>query len=303
MNIQDMQYITAIAEAGSIGRAAEKLHVAQPSLSKCVQKIEREYGIMLFKRVKGVSVKLTPEGELFLGMSREILLSHTRFQEQLRRLKQVQKNSLILGLTYQRTVDLAGPILERFYLENPQQIIQIQTRDTLGLQNGLLDKSVDAAFLAVTKQREEFYYEPLVKSCMGVYLRAGSNVAERAVHLDGVDYPVLRFEDLAGERFAVNTPGSASRSIVEEMMRKNGLSLDLIDVMNNQSRIAMVASGIASAFAPIVKKDPETERSADLYMIHPDQNVYYQTCLVCLNGFQFTREFKMLCAVIKDLVK
>ena len=42
MNIQDMQYITAIAEAGSIGRAAEKLHVAQPSLSKCVQKIERE---------------------------------------------------------------------------------------------------------------------------------------------------------------------------------------------------------------------------------------------------------------------
>ena len=303
MNIQDIQYITAIAEAGSIGRAAEKLHVAQPSLSKCVQKVEREYGILLFKRVKGISVKLTPEGELFLGMSREILLSHARFQEQLRRLKQVQKNSLSLGLTYQRTVDLAGPILERFYLENPQQIIQIQTRDTLGLQNGILDKSVDAAFLSVTERREEFYYEPIIQSCMGVYLRAGSDIAGRAVHLDGVDYPVLRLEDLAGERFAVNTPGSASRSIVEEMMRKNGLSLELIGVMNNQSRIAMVTSGIASAFAPIVKKDPETERSADLYMIHPDQNVYYQTCLVCLNGFQFTREFKMLCAVLKDLVK
>ena len=111
MNIQDMQYITAIAEAGSIGRAANKLLVAQPSLSKCIQKVEREYGITLFKRVKGVSVKLTPEGELFLGMAREMLLSHARFQEQLRRLKEVQNNSLVLGLTYQRTVDLAGAIL------------------------------------------------------------------------------------------------------------------------------------------------------------------------------------------------
>lgn len=304
MNIQDMQYITAIAEAGSIGRAANKLLVAQPSLSKCIQKVEREYGITLFKRVKGVSVKLTPEGELFLGMAREMLLSHARFQEQLRRLKEVQNNSLVLGLTYQRTVDLAGAILERFYLENPQQIIQIQTRDTHGLQDGILDKSIDAAVLSVTERREELYYEPILRSCFGVYLRSGSLVAKKAIRLDNIDYPVLRLEDLAGERFAVNTPGSASRTIAEELLRKNGINIELIGVTNNQSRIAMVTSGIASAFVPIsVKKENRTANGADLYMIHPDQNVFYQTCLVCLKGFQDTREFKMICTVLKELIK
>jgi DNA-binding transcriptional LysR family regulator len=91
MNIQDVKYIVAIAEAGSIGKAADKLLIAQPSLSKCIQKVEREYDITLFTRVKGVSVKLTPEGELFLGMAREMLLSHMRFQAQLRRIKELRK--------------------------------------------------------------------------------------------------------------------------------------------------------------------------------------------------------------------
>ena len=304
MNIQDIQYITAIAESGSIGKAASKLLVAQPSLSKCIQKVEREYGITLFKRVKGVSAKLTPEGELFVGMAREMLLSHARFQEQLRRLKDLQKNTLVLGLTHQRTVDLAGPILEKFYLENPQQIMQIQTRDSLGLQQGILDKTLDFAIFAVMERREEFYYEPILQSCLGVQLHAGSPIADKAVHVAGIDYPVLRLEDLEGERFAVNTHGSASRSIVEEMLKKNGVSLNIMDVANNQSRNAMVASGIAGTFAPINQKNVKNSKSdVRLYEIHPDQNVFSQTCLVCLNGLQHSAGFRALYSVLEELVE
>ncbi len=303
MNIQDVKNIVAIAEAGSIGKAADKLLIAQPSLSKCIQKVEREYDITLFTRVKGVSVKLTPEGELFLGMAREMLLSHMRFQAQLRRIKELRKNSLVLGLTYQRTVDLAGPILEQFYLNNPQQIIQIQTRDTRGLQQGLLDNSLDAAMLSVIEKQGELYYEPIMRSCFGVYLRDGSSAGAKSVHLDGYDYPILRLEDLVGEPFAVNTPGSASRSIVEELLRKTPVALELIDVMNNQSRIAMVTSGIANAFVPISEKRARKETGRpNLYMIHPDQNIYYDTSLACLMGFQTTREFRMLYSVLRALM-
>lgn len=304
MKIQDLQYITEIAEAGSIGKAANKLYVAQPSLSKCIQKIEREYGITLFKRVKGVSVRLTPEGELFVGMAREILLSHARFQEQLKRLKGVQKNTLILGLTHQRTADLAGPILEKFYFENPQQIMQIQTRDTIGLQQGILDKTLDVALFAVTEKCKDFYYEPILRSYLGVQLHAASPIADKAIHMDGIDYPVLRLEDLEGQRFAVNTPGSASRSIVEEMLKKNGISLDIMDVANNQSRNAMVTSGIAGAFAPINQKSMKSLKDdIRLYAIHPDQNVYSQTCLVCLKGFQHSTGFQALYSVLKELIE
>lgn len=303
MKIRDLQYITEIAETGSIGKAAGKLYVAQPSLSKCIQRVEQEYGITLFKRVKGVSVRLTPEGELFVGMAREILLSHARFQEQLKRLKELQKNTLILGLTHQRTADLAGPILEKFYFELPQQIMQIQTRDSVGLQQGILDKSLDIAVLAVTKRHEEIYYEPLLQSSFGVYLRAESPIAGKALNIEGIDYPVLRLEDLEGERFAVNIPGSASYSLVEEMLRKNGVSLEIIDVANNQSRVAMVTSGIASAFVPMNSgRTKLIGRAIQLYAIHPDQNIYYQVCLACLNGFQYRPEFRKISSILKELL-
>ena len=79
MNIQDIRYISAIAEAGSISKAADRLLVAQPSLSKCIQKVEKEYDVTLFTRTRGSSSELTEEGELFLEMAREILNSHGRF--------------------------------------------------------------------------------------------------------------------------------------------------------------------------------------------------------------------------------
>lgn len=302
MNIQDIVYITAIAESGSINKAASELFVAQPSLSKCIQKVEQEYGITLFQRVKGSSAKPTPEGELFLGMAQEILLSHSRFLEQLKRLKDLQKNTLILGLTYQCTADLAVPLLEKFYLESPRQFLQIQTRNTSGLQQGILDKSLDAAMLSVEERHTDIYYEPIYQSYMGICLREGCPAADKAIRMAEIDYPVLRLEDVKEESFVVSSPGSASRAAIDKMLKKNGISFDIIDVPNPQSRIAMVRSGAASMFYPVSKaKIAENNAGAPIYMIHPEQNISSQTCLACLNGFQYSSGFKVIYSALKEL--
>ena len=304
MNIQDLHYISEIAESGSIGKAAEKLHVSQPSLSKCIRKIEQEYGIILFTRVKGVSAKLTPEGGYFLEMAKEILLSHSRFQEQIRRYHDLEKNTMVLGMTYQRTVDLADAILEKYYLENPRQILQIQTRDSKGLMEGVRDQSLDFAVLSVLKRHKEFYYAPVIGAQFGVYLREGSPLKDKAVHMDGIEYPVLRIEDLTGERFTANIKGSASRAALEELQKKNNVSLDIIDASNNQSRKAMVSTGIASAFIPIFEgKFAEAKSGRKAYMIHPDQNIKYNVCLICLEGKQKNKTFEELLKVLKELIK
>ena len=303
MNIQDIEYITEIAESGSIGKAAEKLHVSQPSLSKCIRKIEKEYGITLFTRVKGVSAKLTPEGGYFLEMANEVLLSHSRFQEQIRRYHELEKSSLILGMTNQRTIDLADSILERFYRENPGQILQIQTRNSKDLMEGVRDKSLDFAVLSVLKKHREFYYAPIIAAQFGVYLREGSPLAEKAVYMDGIEYPVLRIEDLTSERFTSNIKGSASRAALEQLQSKNNVSLDIIDASNNQSRKAMVSTGIASSFIPIFEgKFAKGKSGRKAYMIHPDQNIRYNVCLICLEGNQNSKVFWELLKVLKELL-
>ena len=66
MTLQQLRYIVAIAEAGTLSGAAKALFISQPSLTKTVQELENEMGIKIFERTnKGVL--LSHDGEIFLG--------------------------------------------------------------------------------------------------------------------------------------------------------------------------------------------------------------------------------------------
>ncbi len=72
MNILHMKYAVAVAEAGSLNKASEKLYVALPNISRSIKELEGDLGINIFDRsAKGVS--LTPEGEEFIEYARSLL--------------------------------------------------------------------------------------------------------------------------------------------------------------------------------------------------------------------------------------
>ena len=72
MNILHLKYVVCIAENGSINKAAEELHVAQPNLSRVVREMEAELGIQFFRR-SSRGMMLTPDGELFVSQAHKIL--------------------------------------------------------------------------------------------------------------------------------------------------------------------------------------------------------------------------------------
>ena len=72
MNILHVKYVISIAENGSINKAAEELHVAQPNLSRVVREMEADLGIQFFHR-SSKGMMLTPDGELFVNQARKIL--------------------------------------------------------------------------------------------------------------------------------------------------------------------------------------------------------------------------------------
>ncbi len=80
MTLQQLRYITAVADCGSMNEAAKTLFISQPSLSGAVKELEEETGIELFKRTnKGVL--LTPAGEEFLGYARQLLNQYQLLEE------------------------------------------------------------------------------------------------------------------------------------------------------------------------------------------------------------------------------
>lgn len=80
MTLIQLKYIVEVAAAGTISKAAEKLYIAQPSLTAAIKELENEFGIAIFKRTnKGVV--LTAEGEEFLGYARQVISQTTLMEE------------------------------------------------------------------------------------------------------------------------------------------------------------------------------------------------------------------------------
>ena len=81
MTLQQLKYVTTIANIGSISEAAKRLFVSQPSLTKAIKELEKEMGITIFDRTnKGITVY--KEGERFLGYARQVLEQAALLEEQ-----------------------------------------------------------------------------------------------------------------------------------------------------------------------------------------------------------------------------
>ena len=72
MNLQHMKYAVAVAETGSINKAADRLFVGQSNLSRAIKELENSLGVAIFER-SAHGMELTPEGGVFLRYAKAIL--------------------------------------------------------------------------------------------------------------------------------------------------------------------------------------------------------------------------------------
>jgi DNA-binding transcriptional LysR family regulator len=147
MELRHLRYFVAVAEAENVSRAALKLHVSQPGLSRQIRDLEDELGFALFKR-DGKSVRLTEAGRAFQGEARAVL---ERVEEALKTARAAAAGAggeLHIGYAPSLTVRLLPPALRAFQSGPPRARALLHDLSTEEMLAGLRDGALQIAFLA-----------------------------------------------------------------------------------------------------------------------------------------------------------
>jgi DNA-binding transcriptional LysR family regulator len=118
MELRHLRYFVSVAEALSFTKAAERLHTAQPSLSRQIRDLEEELGVQLLNRTKQ-HVTLTDEGRSFLGDAKRLLALAAETVESVRRLHTGEVRALNIGYVSNLFHDLLPRTLASFHQELP----------------------------------------------------------------------------------------------------------------------------------------------------------------------------------------
>ncbi|MCM2418799.1 LysR family transcriptional regulator [Streptomyces sp. RKAG293] len=118
MQLHQLQYFTAVADLRHFTRAAESVHVAQPSLSQQIRALERELGAELFHRARG-HITLTDAGEVLLPLARRILADAETARREVQEVAQLRRGRVRLGAPPSLCASLVPDVLKDFHRRYP----------------------------------------------------------------------------------------------------------------------------------------------------------------------------------------
>jgi LysR family hydrogen peroxide-inducible transcriptional activator len=161
MEFHQLRYFCAVAESGSFSRAAEHSHVAQPSLSQQILKLEDELGARLFDRL-GRSVRLTDVGKAFLPRARAVLRELEAARGDVVQSKDSVSGTLTIGVIPTIAPYFLPARLTSFTRQFPQARLTVVEEITPVLLDRLRASTIDVAVLALPIRGHEFDTVPLL---------------------------------------------------------------------------------------------------------------------------------------------
>lgn len=153
MELHQLAYFVAAAEAGSVSRAAERCGIAQPSLSQQIRKLEASLGVELFDRL-GRGIALTDAGRAMLPRARRILAEVREAEANVNRESEEGVGALSIGAIPTMAPYVLPPALERLRRERPECEAMIHEGFTEDLVEALLNNMIDCAILSTPLQHE-----------------------------------------------------------------------------------------------------------------------------------------------------
>jgi LysR family transcriptional regulator, benzoate and cis,cis-muconate-responsive activator of ben and cat genes len=144
MELRHLRYFIAVAEELNFSRAAERLHVSQPPLSRQIRDLEAELQVQLLQRDRQ-SVRLTPAGRALLARSRKLVRDAESLKAEAQTIGQGRQQELQIGYAPSPTAVVIAEILARHHELSPGARITLHDLSNVEMMSGLRAKKLHAA--------------------------------------------------------------------------------------------------------------------------------------------------------------
>lgn len=191
MDIRHLQYITEIVRHNSFTKAAEALHLTQPTISKIIKNLENELGVEVFVR-EGRHIKLTAAGETIVSHAGPILQLFDGLEAALHDLTYLNTGSIRLGIPPMAGSSFFPQVIKKFREQYPNIAIKMMENGAKRIEESLSEGILDVGVALWPIDEVLFDSFTLVEDRLKVILPSSHPLADREQ---------IRLADLAEERF------------------------------------------------------------------------------------------------------
>lgn len=215
MQLQQLRYFVAVADTRHFTRAAQREHVAQPSLSQQIRSLERELGAELFHRARG-HISLTDAGQALLPLARRVLADTETARREVQEVARLRRGRVRLGATPSLCASIVPDVLRVFHDRYPGVELVVHEDGSQDLVRVLAEGELDLALIIT----------PLAGQ--GPVLRTAELLREELVVVSPPDEPApvrrarIRVEDLRERPMAMFRRGYDLRELTVAACRDAG---------------------------------------------------------------------------------
>lgn len=231
MLLRHIRYFLAVAEHRNFTRAAEALHVSQPTLSQQIRQLEDSLRTQLLDR-SGRSVQLTDAGVAWLRYAKLALQDLDAGVRAIHDVGELSRGDLRLAVTPTFTPYLVGPAIDRFHGLYPGIAVDIQeiTQDQIEVQ--LADDRVDVGIAFDPAHSAEIISEPLFRETLSLVVGGG--------HPRLMQSEPLSLEDFSKERLVLLNRAFATRRYIDDYCTRNRIRPQVTVEVNSVSAIVEI---------------------------------------------------------------
>lgn len=213
VHVDDLEWFIALAETEHVTRAAEKLHITQPTLSRSLARLEQEIGAPLFDRVNR-RLRLNHHGEVLLRHARRSVLELQVATEHIRSLRDPDRGTVRLGFIHSVATWLAPELIRGFRRPAPQVRFALTQGAAPGLTALLDDGAVDVVITAPRPAAPGLGWHPLHREHLCLVVPR----EHRLAHRTDIDVTAV-----ADEPFILLNPGFGLRGLADDLLARAGI--------------------------------------------------------------------------------